>query len=62
MTRAEAEVVFSFHLPCVFTGSSDSDLDCLKGKEFKIVQIIDFYRTEMREFSTSVCLAVNQRN
>ena len=50
MTRDEAEILFKFRLPCVFTGSHDSDMDSLIGKEFKLVQITAFYNSQMRRF------------
>lgn len=61
MTRDEAEILFKFRLPCVFTGSHDSDMDSLIGKEFKLVQITDFYNSQMRRFETSVTLQINGR-
>lgn len=61
MTRDEAKILFKFRLPCVFTGSHDSDMDSLIGKEFKLVQITDFYNSQMRRFETSVTLQINGR-
>lgn len=62
MTRDEAEILFKFRLPCVFTGSHDNDMDSLIGKEFKLVQITDFYNSQMRRFETSVTLQMNERS
>lgn len=62
MIRDEAEILFKFRLPCIFTGSHDSDMDSLIGKEFKLVQITDFYNSQMRRFETSVTLQMNERS
>lgn len=61
MTREEAEIVFKFRLPCIFIGSCNQDMDSMIGREFKLVQIIDFYDTRLREFDTSVALQINGR-
>lgn len=61
MTREEAEIVFKFRLPCIFIGSCNQDMDSMIGREFKLVQIIDFYDTRLRKFDTSVALQINGR-
>ena len=62
MTREEAEIVFKFRLPCVFIGSCNQDMDSMIGREFKLVQITDFYNSQMRRFETSVTLQMNERS
>lgn len=61
MTREEAEIVFKFRLPCVFIGSCNQDMESMIGREFKLVQITDFYNSQMRRFETSVTLQINGR-
>lgn len=62
MTRDEAEILFKFRLPCVFIGSCNQDMDSMIGREFKLVQITDFYNSQMRRFETSVTLQMNERS
>lgn len=62
MTREEAEIVFKFRLPCVFIGSCNQDMESMIGREFKLVQITDFYNSQMRRFETSVTLQMNERS
>lgn len=61
MTRDEAEVIFKYHIPCVYAGKIDKDMEKLWGKEFRISQITDFYNSEMKTFETSVCLEEDRR-
>lgn len=59
MTIAEADVILTYHLPCVITGGSKTD--SLKNREFRISGISKNYQPWSRIYIYSAVLEADKR-